>query len=162
MALVNSAQAIQALPLVAVQQIAAGVRHACATSSAGAMQCCGENSNGQLGNGRGNYLGQLGNNNAAVFSSAVPVSVVAGSNASATGIASITAGEGHTRAQTSGGNFRCWAGNPEATTAEANWATAGYFMTPTRSQVYLATRFFPAGLTEVRRVSECIVTGDWL
>jgi hypothetical protein len=35
-------------------------------------------------------------------------------------------------------------------------------MTPTRSQVYLATRFFSSGLTEVRRVSECIVTGDWL
>jgi alpha-tubulin suppressor-like RCC1 family protein len=77
-----------------IVKIAAGTEHTCALTNAGGVKCWG-----------GNSVGELGNNS--TTNSVTPVDVVGLSS----GVAAITAGDGHTCALTTAGGAKCWGDN---------------------------------------------------
>jgi alpha-tubulin suppressor-like RCC1 family protein len=79
-----------------VAAIATGVDHACALTLAGAAKCWGYNHFGQLGDGTNT-------------DSTTPVTV----SGLSSGVAAITAGDGHTCAVTTSGAIKCWGYNGE-------------------------------------------------
>ena len=77
-----------------VGKVAVGSAHACAVDGSGALYCWGSNASGQLGVGGIPY-------------SDIPVRVTG----MGSGIASLSAGSGHTCALTTSATVKCWGSN---------------------------------------------------
>jgi alpha-tubulin suppressor-like RCC1 family protein len=85
--------------------IAAGFGHTCAVTTTGGVKCWGANASGQLGHGQ---LVTLGN---VTFPDLTDRSTPVDVPALTTGVAAITAGEGHTCSLAINGNVHCWGDN---------------------------------------------------
>lgn len=79
-----------------VSAIKTGMRHTCALTTTGGVKCWGLNTNGQLGDNT-------------IISQTAPINVTG----LTTGVASISAGEIHSCALTTGGGVKCWGGNSD-------------------------------------------------
>jgi alpha-tubulin suppressor-like RCC1 family protein len=77
-----------------IAAVSAGGLHSCALTTSGAVKCWGENQYGQLGDGTNTY-------------STTPVNVVG----LGSGIATVSAGAGHSCAVTTAGAVKCWGSN---------------------------------------------------
>jgi alpha-tubulin suppressor-like RCC1 family protein len=94
-------------PLTGVSSVVAGRYHTCALTATGGVKCWGRNDRGQLGNG-------TGGDGSDAYNSSTPVDVLADaipSPVALSGVTSITAGEYHTCALTTGQGVKCWGGN---------------------------------------------------
>ena len=92
--LLPRADSAGANPLTNIASVEADAGHACAVTNAGAVKCWGLNIAGALGNGT-------------TATSLIPVDVVGLSS----GVASVSAGNAHTCAVTTGGAVKCWGYN---------------------------------------------------
>lgn len=77
-----------------VSAISTGIRHSCALTTGGGVKCWGQNAYGQLGDGT-------------TTDRTAPVNV----SGLTSGVASISAGEQHSCARTTGGGAKCWGTN---------------------------------------------------
>jgi alpha-tubulin suppressor-like RCC1 family protein len=84
--------------------VSAGENHTCALTTAGGVKCWARNQNGRLGDGGGQ-------------NSSVPVDVIGHTS----GVASVSAGDGHNCAVTTAWAVQCWGDNQ----VSGNWGSGG-------------------------------------
>ena len=130
--------------------VSAGGDHTCAVKADFTAVCWG-----------GNATGQLGNDVLAVQDSPTPVSVHLGFNQPLTGLATISAGSGHTCATAQSGSVWCW--GDDGAGQLGNGVPGGHTWIPQQVRKSGAPNDFviDAGEVVARYVSTCLVDTSW-